>query len=105
MRSRFFLIPAVVLAAVGADVLLWWLRPGPSRPRQFHLFAFLVPVLYFYLYFAAVRIVQGLTWALPLWTGVALMAGIFSALLSCLILPAPYPTPSSSEASIPTRAG
>src|SRR5262249_44864310 len=80
MRSRFFLIPAIALAAVGADLLLWKLDPAPSRPRQFHLFAFLVPVVYFYLYFAAVGIVQGITWPIPLWTGSALMAGIFSTL-------------------------
>jgi hypothetical protein len=102
MRSHFFLIPAIVLAAVGADLLLWKLRPAPSRPPQFHLFAFLVPVLYFYVYFAAVGIVQGITWPIPLWTGSALMAGIFSALLSYLILPAPYPTSSAPRA--PTSA-
>ena len=48
-------------------------------------------MIYFYLYFAAVAIVPGITWPIPLWTGSALMAGIFSALLSYLILPAAYP--------------
>lgn len=91
MRERFFLIPAIALAGVGADFLLWKLRPGLSRPRQFHLFAFLVPLIYFYLYFAAVGLVLGITWPAPLWTGAALMASIFSCLLSFLMLPAPYP--------------
>ena len=81
------------------------LRPAPSRQKQFHLFAFLVPVLYFYLYFAAVGMVQGITWAIPLWTGSALMAGIFSAVLSYLILPAPHPAPSASEVSLPGHSG
>jgi hypothetical protein len=91
MRERYFLIPAIALAGVAADFLLWKLRPGPSRPTQFHLFAFLVPPIYYYLYFAAVGIAKGITWPVPLWAGTALMAGIFSCLLSYLMLPAPYP--------------
>lgn len=103
MRGRYFLIPAIVLAALGAEALLCRLRPSPSRRRQFHLFAFLVPVLYFFLYFAAVGIVQGITWPIPLWSGAALMAGVAAALLSYLILPGPFPRPSDSPLLDPGR--
>jgi len=91
MRDRFFLVPAIALAGICADLLMRWLDPSSTRRPHFHFFAFCVPVVHFALYFAAVRIAHGIAWPIPLWTGSAFMAGVVSALISFLILPAPIP--------------
>ena len=91
MRDQFFLIPAAVLSGIAADILLWKLKSAASCPAKFHLFAFVVPLLYFLLYFGTLLAVKTVSWTMPLWTGTAFMSGIVSGLLSYLILPPPIP--------------
>jgi hypothetical protein len=91
MRDRYFLIPAIALAGIGAELLSWKQVPSPTHRQQFYLFAFAVPTFYYLCYFAVVWMREGITWPIPLWTGATVMSGMLSALLSFLILPAPYP--------------
>ena len=81
------LIGAAVLAGLIADVLLWWLRPSPDRPRAFRAVAFAVPAVYYLLYVLAVMLWVRVVWSVHLWTGAVVVAGGVGWLLSYLVLP------------------
>lgn len=80
-----------VAAGLGADLLVWRLRPAPARRREFYLFAFLMPALYFALYFAALATVEGLAWSIHLWAGSIAQAGVVGLLLAALAAPPALP--------------
>ncbi len=78
---------ARALAGVGADALLWWLKPAIARPMALRAFATLVPVVIFALYFIAAQITVGITWTVHLWAGSLAIAGAIGFLLSLLVAP------------------
>ena len=101
-------------AGIAAELLLQRLPQSP-RPREFQLFAFLVPAVYYLIYFVALtrmanispswgtltRVVlphplEGIAWNVQLWTGTALAAGLVGWAVSLLVLPAgPARSPSA----------
>lgn len=85
LGDTYWLIPAALLAGLGGDLLLAWLKPAPSRPGRLRLFAFALPVLYFSLYFLAVQLNGGIDWKIHLWLGAVFMAGIAGLLASLLL--------------------
>jgi hypothetical protein len=82
-------VPAVqaLVAGLCADALAARLRPRPSRPTAFRLFAILVPVAVqaTYLLFTAV-LLGGVWWDVNLTFGSLLFAGVVGVLLSYLML-------------------
>jgi hypothetical protein len=82
---------ALVIAAgaggLSADLLRARLRPVPGRPAAWRLFAFIVPAVFYFCYFFALRVTEGIAWSVHLWTGSIMLAGLTGWLLSYLVLP------------------
>jgi hypothetical protein len=82
---------AVALAfATGlmADILLRVLKVRVEQGWRFIGFAFLVPVIYFTLYFIMFQVMVGeINWSIDVWTGSVFLAGIVGVLIAAIILP------------------
>jgi hypothetical protein len=87
--DTYYLLPVALLAGLGADALLLWLKPSVARGNAFHLFAFLVPVILYLLYFLELSLLpwKGLGWSIHMWMGSVVLAGVVSLLLSFLLVP------------------
>jgi len=91
--------PTALLGGLAADLLYRFLRPSLDQPASVHLFAFLVPVMFYILYFADLAIVgpntapffSGIIWTTPFWAGAPVIAGIASFLLSYVMIPPSSP--------------
>jgi len=76
-------------AGIAADILLWQRgrlsgKPSADQRMRFSLFAFIVPVLLYALYFLALQMTQGIEWTIHLWLGSIFMAGIIGLFVSFL---------------------
>jgi len=87
LNDQYVFIPAAFAAGLIADVLIWRLKPEPSRPLEFRLFAFAAPVVYYSLYFLVIQLSGGIGWTIHLWMGSIFLTGAISVLLSYLLLP------------------
>jgi hypothetical protein len=81
-----FILLAFVAGLVG-DVLVLWLKPSVARPTSLRLFAFVVPVVLYGLYFLLIIFTEGTTWSVHMWTGTVATAGVVGLLLSYLVVP------------------
>ncbi len=82
------LIAVAALTGLAGDVLLWQLKPSPTRPAAFRLFAFAVPAILYGLYFSALVLFGGgIWWTIHLWTGAIVLAGVVGWLLSYAFVP------------------
>lgn len=87
LSDQYRLIPAVLLAGLVADFLLWRLKPSAERPAAVHLFAFAVPTILYLFYFLTLMLTSGITWRIHLWLGSTVMAGIVGLVLSYVLVP------------------
>ena len=62
-----------------------------ARPGQVRLFAALVPVELFSLYFLTLVLLGGVWWPIPLWTGAIVLGGVVGWFVSYLIVPPVFP--------------
>lgn len=81
-----------VLGGVAADVMLATMRPSPDRLVQLRVFGFLVPLVLYSLYFAALIQVDGVWWPVHLWAGAPIVAGLTGWLVSLLVVPPAVPS-------------
>jgi hypothetical protein len=81
------LFGVIILAGLAADLLNWVMRPGPNRVNTFRLFAFLVPVITYSLFFGTLIATTGVWWAIHMWAGIIVQAGVVGLLVSWLLLP------------------
>jgi hypothetical protein len=93
VHENFEMLPFALVAGLAADLLATWLGPSRHRRTAFRLFAFLVPVIFYGLYFATRAISGELHWTVPLWAGSLVMAGAAGLLLSFAFLPPRLPEP------------
>jgi hypothetical protein len=100
MHDQYRFIPAAVLAGLGADLLLRWLKPSIERPGSLRLFALAVPLLYYVLYYVMLMATSGIGWSVHLWTGSIVLSGVVGLLLSYLLIP---PTPGILHGSPPSQ--
>jgi hypothetical protein len=91
MQDTYVLIIAAVLAGLCADVLNRWLKPSVERPADLRIFAFLMPVELYLLYFLVLKLTTGVNWTIHLWLGTTFVAGIAGFLLSFLLVPPEMP--------------
>ncbi|GAC1390696.1 MAG: hypothetical protein NVS4B11_28030 [Ktedonobacteraceae bacterium] len=87
INDQYLLILVALGAGVIADGLLWWLKPSETQPVAFRLFAFLVPPVFYGLYFLALFLNKGVAWSIHLWMGSIVIAGVVGLLLSYLLIP------------------
>ena len=87
MRDGLIVLPAAVLAGAVADVLAQGLFPLKQHRREARIFAFVVPVLYFFCYFAILLLTSTVWWSVHLWMGSIFIVGIIGLLMSFLALP------------------
>jgi hypothetical protein len=83
-------VALVVAAGAGgllADVMRGVLRPSAGRPAAWRIFAFVVPALFYFCYFIALILTEGIAWSVHLWAGSIVLAGLAGCLLSCLLVP------------------
>jgi len=80
-----------VLGGVVADLLYAGLRPSPSRLDRTRLFAFLVPLALYAIYFAGLIQVDGVWWPVHLWAGAPVVAGLTGWVVSLAVLPPAAP--------------
>ncbi len=85
-RERVIAALAVVAGLI-ADLLVWRLKPSLAIPVAFRVFAFVVPLVYYALYFLVLLVTKGVGWSMNLWMGSIVMAGIVGLLVSYLLVP------------------
>ncbi len=86
LDNQYELIPGVVAAGIIADILLRVLRTTTSR-AELRIFAFVVPLVLYLLFFLTLQITASVSWSIHLWLGSCVMAGIAGLMLSFLIAP------------------
>jgi hypothetical protein len=91
MQDTYVLIIVALIGGLCADALYAWLKPSVRRPADLRLFAFLMPVALYLLYFLALKLTTGVNWTIHLWLGTTFVAGIASFLLSFLLIPPEIP--------------
>ncbi len=92
IHSTFWVIPVAGIAGVVADALYRWLQPGALRLFQLRLFAAVVPVILYSLYFLALLMLGGVWWPIHLWAGGIVLSGVTGWLMSYLIIPPAHET-------------
>lgn len=86
-----WVIPLTMVAGIVAELLYGGLRPELARPEKLRLFAALVPVDLFSLYFLTLALLGGVWWPIPLWTGAIVLSGVVGWFVSYLIVPPVFP--------------
>ena len=96
-RTAPISIPVALLAGLAADLLYRRLQPSLEQPASVRLFVFLVPAVFYLLYFADLALVgpalfhSGITWTVPFWAGTPVIAGLAGFLLSYVMIPPVQP--------------
>jgi len=75
------LIP-IVASGLIAELAYAWLRPSAGRERELQLFAFVVPLALYAVFFAVFILTTGVWWSIHMWAGVPLIAGVVGLLMS-----------------------
>jgi hypothetical protein len=99
MHDQYRFIPAAAAAGLGADLLIYWLKPTVVRPRALRVFACTVPIGYYACYYLVLAVTQGIGWSVHLWTGSIVLSGVVGLLLSYLLVP---PFQERSLATLPS---
>ncbi len=102
-RALLISVPTALLGGLAADLVYRFLQPSLSQPASVRLFAFLVPWLFYILYFIDLQVVgpftspfySGIVWTTPFWAGAPFVAGIAGFLLSYVLIP-PASSPAES---------
>lgn len=85
--------PTGLLGGLAADLLYRALQPGLKQPTSVRLFAFLVPLALYIVYFVDLLISGpilfgvGIVWSAPFWAGAPVIAGFAGFLLSYVMIP------------------
>ncbi len=89
-----FSVPTALLGGLAADIVYRFLQPSPDQLASVRLFAFLVPAMFYILYFIDLAVVgpmsvyqSGIVWTTPFWAGAPVIAGITGFLLSYVMFP------------------
>jgi hypothetical protein len=92
-NSLLVSVPTALLGGLAADLVYRLLQPSLDQPASIRLFAFLVPAMFYALYFVDLAIVGpiifqgGIIWSVPFWAGAPVIAGIAGFLLSFVMIP------------------
>jgi hypothetical protein len=99
------LIGVAFVSGLVADVLLQLMDPSARNVWRFRLFAVVVPVVMFALYFGSLAYFsKGVWWSMPLWTGMILLPGTLGYVMSFLVLQPPFSAPKPLPAAAASSA-
>jgi hypothetical protein len=84
-------ILAALIAGLVADGLVRWLRPTPDRVAALRLFAGVVPLVFWSLYFIEEQLRWGIGWSPNLWAGAIVLCAFSGVGLSLLVAPPAVP--------------
>lgn len=90
-------LPTTLLGGLAADIVYRFLQPSLDQPASVRLFAFLVPAMFYILYFIDLTFVgpviigNGILWSVPFWAGTPVIAGFAGFLLSYVMIPPERP--------------
>jgi hypothetical protein len=82
-----------LLGGLAADIVYRFLQPSLDQPTSMRLFAFLVPAMFYPLYFIDLTIMGPIIdngrilWSAPFWAGAPVISGIAGFLLSFAMIP------------------
>ncbi len=80
------IVAAAIVAGIVGDLVVWFLRPGPTRPRAAWCFGLVLPATWTAAYLAAVSATTGLGLSLHVAAGAVVMAGVLGLLTSFVIV-------------------
>jgi len=83
---QFF--PGAIISGLFADAFIWKLNPSLKDLAAYHLFAGLVPFVFYGLYVIEVARSTGIAWSMPFVGGVFVIPSLVGLLISYLIVPA-----------------
>jgi hypothetical protein len=84
LSDTYVLLPGVFVGGLIADGLLAALKPSAEHEWRWYVFAFVVPVIFFGLYFLTARLTVGLRWSVHAWLGTLTVAGTMGVLVNFL---------------------
>jgi hypothetical protein len=91
MHNTYIVVPIGAVAGCIIDVVYHFLKPSVSRVDAFRLFAGVVPVIIYAVYFLALWITVGIVWSVHLSVGSILVSGIAGWLISYVMIPPKVP--------------
>jgi hypothetical protein len=89
--DQLIFVPAAALTGIIADLLLKQLKLSVERPALVHLFASIIPLFLYFLYFLTLLLTGGSWWPVPLWVAAIMLSSALSWLLSHLVAPLQTP--------------
>ncbi len=87
-------VAAAAVAGIVGDLLVWFTRPGPTRPRAAWLFGLVLPATWTATYLAAVVATTGTSLSTHVLAGAIVMSGIIGLLMALLVMRERGPQPS-----------
>jgi hypothetical protein len=91
LEQNFDLIAVAIIGGLSADLVLFWLKPGPERVIALRTAAFLGPAGVSSLYLLFLQVTRGIGWPITLWLGSIVVSGAIGLLLSYLSVHPPIP--------------
>ncbi len=96
MHYTFIVIPIAAVAGLLIDVLYHFLQPSTQRVDEFRLFAGVVPMIIYTVYFLALWVTMGIVWTVHLSVGSIIVSGIAGWLVSYAMIPPKEPVDQTS---------
>lgn len=80
-------LPVLLVAGIATDGVYLWHRTTGTESQTFRLFAFVVPVVIYSLYFITISLTSNLVWPTPVWVGTVVLTGVTGFIVSYVICP------------------
>jgi len=81
----YHVVPIALIIGFASDILIRVLNVRVENGWRFIGFAFLMPVLFFSIYFAFIQLVIGISWTVDVWSGSIVIAGAAGALIAYIV--------------------
>ena len=96
MHYTFIVIPIAAIAGIIIDVVYHFVKPTAKRVDEFRLFAAVVPMILYTVYFLMLWIAMGIVWSVHLSVGSIVVSGIAGWLVSYAMIPPKEPSDQTS---------